>query len=89
VRLRRSQFTATVSGAPSGNDFDVSGLSSLFTDNGITSIRVQTIVGQTDFENVAGVGSLQVGNIVSLRGLLFKNAGSPPAILIAKKVRKR
>lgn len=89
VRLRRSQFTATVSGAPSGNDFDISGLSSLFTDNGITSIRVQTIVGQTDFENVAGVGSLQVGNIVSLRGLLFKNAGSPPAILIAKKVRKR
>jgi hypothetical protein len=89
VRLRRSQFTATVSGAPSGNEFDVSGLSSLFTDNGITSIRVQTIVGQTDFENVAGVGSLQVGNTVSLRGLLFKNAGSPPAILIAKKVRKR
>jgi hypothetical protein len=88
VRLRMSQFTATVSSTPAGGIFNVSGLPSLFTDNGVTSIQVQTS-SQTDFEGVAGASSLANGNTVSLRGLLFKNAGSPPAILIAKKVRKR
>ncbi len=87
VRLRRSQFTATVSSVAPPN-FDVNGLPSLFTNNGITTIQVQTST-QTDFNGVTGVSGLANGNTVSLRGLLFKNAGSPPAILIAKKVRKR
>ncbi len=87
VRLRMSQFPATVSSVTPPN-FDVNGLPSLFTDNGVTTVQVQTS-SQTDFEGVAGLSGLATGNKVSLRGLLFKNAGSPPAILIAKKVRKR
>lgn len=87
VRLRMSQFTATVGSIASPN-LDVNGLSSLFVDNGVATIQVQTS-SETDFNGVTGVGGLATGNTVSLRGLLFKNAGSPPAILIAKKVRKR
>lgn len=86
VRLRSTRFTATVSGAPTGNNFNVGSLPGLFTTAGVSVIQVQTS-SQTNFENVAGVSGLADGSIVSLRGLLF--LGTPNPTLIADKVRKR
>jgi hypothetical protein len=87
VRLRTSQFTANVSGAPVPPNFTVGSLPSLFTNAGITSIHVQTS-NKTVFKGVTDVSGLADTNTVSLRGLLFKNGVNPPE-LIAKKVRKR
>ncbi len=87
VRLRMTQFTGNVSGAPVPPNFNVGSLPALFTGAGITSIQVQTS-SNTNFQGVTGVSGLADGNTVSLRGLLFKNGGNPP-VLIAKKVRKR
>src|SRR5215470_549603 len=86
VRLRMTRFTATVSGAVSGSNFNVGKLPGIFTSNGVSLIQVQTS-SQTDFENVSGASGLAEGNLVSLRGLLFVSAPNP--VLIADKVRKR
>lgn len=86
VRLRDTRFTAKVSGAPSGSNFNVGGLSGLFTAAGISLIQVQTS-SQTDFENVNGVSGIADGSTVSLRGLLFVSTPNP--VLLADKVRKR
>ena len=86
VRLRGTRFTATVASVTPPN-FVVNVLPALFTAQGISQIQVQTS-SQTDFDNAPnGLGSLATGNMVSLRGLLFKNLPDP--ILVAKKVRKR
>ena len=87
VRLRMTQFTASVSGAPAPPNFMVGNLPSLFTGAGITSIQVQTS-SATDFDNVTDVSGLADKDTVSLRGLLFNNGANPP-VLVAKKVRKR
>ncbi len=87
VRLRMTQFTGNVSGAPAPPSFNVGGLPALFIGAGITSIQVETS-GDTNFQGVMDVSGLADGNTVSLKGLLFKNGGNPP-VLIAKKVRKR
>jgi len=87
VRLRMTQFTANVSGAPVPPNFIVGSLPSLFTGAGISSIQVMTS-SQTDFDGVTGVSGLADTNTVSLRGLLFNNGANPP-VLVAKKVRKR
>jgi hypothetical protein len=87
VRLRKTQLTATVTGAPAPPNFVVGSLPGLFTSAGITTIGVQTS-SATDFEGVSGVSGLADQNMVSLRGLLFKNGTSAPQ-LIADKVRKR
>ncbi len=87
VRLRMTQFTANVSGAPVPPNFTVGSLPALFTSAGITSIQVQTS-SATQFEGVTSVSGLADTNSVSLRGLLFKNGANPP-VLIARKVRKR
>jgi len=87
VRLRMTQFTASVSGTPTPPNFMVGSLPSLFTGAGITSIQVQTS-SATDFDNVTGVSGLADKDTVSLRGLLFNNGANPP-VLVAKKVRKR
>src|SRR5713101_1084640 len=87
VRLRMTQFTGNVSGAPVPPNFNVGSLPALFTGAGITSIQVQTS-SNTNFQGVTGVIGLADSNTVSLKGLLFKNGGNPP-VLIAKKVRKR
>jgi hypothetical protein len=86
VRLRDTRFTAIVSGAPAGANFNVGGLPGLFVVNGISLIQVQTS-SQTDFDNVSGATGLADGTTVSLRGLLFKSSAAP--VLIADKVRKR
>lgn len=87
VRLRMSQLTATVTGAPAPPNFVIGNLPGLFTSAGITSINVQT-ASTTEFEGVAGVSSLADQNLVSIRGLLFKDGTNPP-VLLATKVRKR
>jgi Domain of unknown function (DUF5666) len=87
VRLRMSQLTATVSGAPAPPNFVIGNLPGLFSGAGINSIQVQTS-SATEFEGVAGVAGLADQNVVSVRGLLFKNGTNPPD-LIAGKVRKR
>jgi hypothetical protein len=87
VRLRPTQFTAKVSGAPAPPDFTVANLPGLFTSAGVSSILVQTS-SQTNFQGGVGISSLADQNQVSLRGLLFKN-GSDAPILIADKVRRR
>ena len=86
VRLRMTQFTATVSGPVAGNNFNLGTLPGIFTSAGVTAIQVQTS-SNTNFENVSGASGLADGNTVSLRGLLFASAPSP--VLIADKVRKR
>jgi len=63
VRLRRTRFTATVSGAPTGANFNVGNLPGLFTSNGVSTIQVQTSP-QTNFVNVSGVSGLADGNLV-------------------------
>ncbi|HEX3119418.1 MAG TPA: DUF5666 domain-containing protein [Candidatus Acidoferrum sp.] len=87
VRLRETQFTATISGAPVPPNFTVGNLPGLFTSMGVTSILVQTS-SQTNFQGGTGLGSLADQNQVSLRGLLFANGTNPPT-LIVDKVRKR
>jgi hypothetical protein len=87
VRLRKTQLTANVSGAPAPPNFVVGSLPGLFTGAGITTIGVQTS-SSTDFEGVSGAAGLADQNVVSLRGLLFSNGANPPQ-LIADKVRKR
>jgi predicted component of type VI protein secretion system len=87
VRLRMTQLTANVSGAPTPPTFMLGNLPSLFTGAGITSIQVDTS-SETDFDNVAGVSGLADTDLVSVRGLLFNNGANPP-VLVAKKVRKR
>lgn len=87
VRLRMTQFTANVTGAPVPPNFTVSSLPSLFTNAGITSIQVDTS-SRTRFIGVSDLSGLADGNTVSLRGLLFNNGANPP-VLVAKKVRKR
>ena len=86
VRLRMTRFTATVSGAPTGSNFNIGMLPGIFTANGVATIQVQTS-SQTGFDNVSGISGLADGNSVSLRGLLFKSTPNP--VLIADKVRKR
>lgn len=86
VRLRMTRFTATVSGAVSGSNFNVGSLPGIFTANGVNLIQVQTS-SSTNFENTTGTSGLASGNTVSLRGLLFVSAPNP--VLIADKVRKR
>lgn len=85
VKLKKSIFTAKVkSKLINGTDFIVDNLPGLFT--GIAQIEVRTST-QTEFNNTTGVAALAVGDLVSLRGLLFKTIGDP--VLVAKKVRKR
>jgi hypothetical protein len=86
VRLRMSQFTANVAGAPMPPNFNVANLPALFTSAGINAIQVQTS-SATNFQNVAGASSLSDEDQVSLRGLLFAGTSNP--ILIADKLRKR
>jgi len=86
VRLRDTRLTATISGAPTGNNFNIGTLPGLFTANGIATIQVQTS-SNTGFDNVAGVSGLADGNTVSVRGLLFISTPNP--VIIAEKVRKR
>jgi hypothetical protein len=90
VRLKNSSLTATVKAAPSGTDFTLNNLPALFTMAGIMEIDVRA--SASAFEEgespLAGISALKAGDMVSVRGLLFKNMAANP-ILVATKVRKR
>jgi hypothetical protein len=87
VRLKMSQFTATVASVTNASTFVVNTQpGSLLANAGISQIQVQTS-SQTEFEGVTGVSALVTNDAVSLRGLLFGPASGPT--LVAKKVRKR
>ncbi len=87
VRLRMSRFTATVSQAPSGSNFNVTPLpGTLLAAAGVGTIQVQASQAEFEPSNIS-VANLQVNDTVSLRGLLFEQPGTP--VLIAGKVRKR
>lgn len=87
VKLKKSIFTAKVKAKLNSTDFTVDNLPGIFT--GISQIEVRTST-QTEFSNTTGFAALNVGDTVSLRGLLFKTGGSNGApVLVAKKVRKR
>jgi hypothetical protein len=85
VTLKKSSVTGTIT-AISGADITIGSLPALFTSAGITQIVVRTSAS-TSVEGPASVGALQVGNIISARGLLFRTASDP--VMIAKRVRKR
>ncbi len=91
VTLKKTSLTARVKQKlANGTDFLVDNLPSLFTSaspTAITQIEVRTS-SQTNFNKVANVAALNVGDTVSVSGLLFKQAVGDPA-LVAKKVRKR
>jgi hypothetical protein len=93
VRLRFSQFTATVASVSDSN-FTVNNLPPLFaaaTPTPITQIQVNTS-SKTEFEGVSGAGSLTAGATVSVEGLLFNttsNPANPVPVLVAERVRKR
>ena len=87
VRLRMSRFTAPVKSKTGANTFtvDTSGIG-LFHNAAIDQINVDA--SQAEFEpKSVTVSSLQAGDSVSLRGLLFGPATN--ATLVAGKIRKR
>lgn len=88
IRLRFSQTTGTITGAPVSPNFVLGSLSALFTNGGVSAIQVQTS-SKTSFTGGNTFASLADGTTVSVSGLLFRGPGSPQAILVAKKVRKR
>ena len=84
IRLTESELTATVQSV-NGSVITLQNLPAQFGAAGIAQIQVQTSP-QTEFEDNVGLGALNPGDLVSVRGLLFK--GTPP-VLVAEKVRKR
>lgn len=84
-RLRSTSLTARVKAVTSGF-FTVDNLPGLLTGSGVAEVEVR-VVPQTRFENVSGIAGLVSGDLVSLRGLLFKGSARP--VLLARLVRKR
>jgi len=82
VRLWPSQITGQVGSISTDNaTFTLTGLFSLFTGATppITTINVVTLSGM-DFMDFSGLGSLNVGSTVSVRGLLFNTPGTPTLV---------
>jgi hypothetical protein len=82
VRLWPSQITGQVGSIGMMNGtFTLTGLSPLFTGATppITTINVVTLSGM-DFLDFPGSNSLNVGQTVSVKGLLFKTTGTPTLV---------
>lgn len=86
VTLETGSFTARVKAKLNTTDFTLDNLPGLFLTAGIQQIVVRTS-NKTNFDNVSGAAALNLGDTVSVRGLLFKTAGDPE--VVAEKVRKR
>jgi hypothetical protein len=84
IRLRTTQFTATVSGAPVPPNFNVGHLPTLFTTVGISTIQVQTSNNTNFGGSISDLSGLTAGATVSLRGLLFSTGSTPPTLIAAK-----
>ncbi len=86
VRLMKAWVTAKVASKIDASTFTMNNLPGTFAAAGISTMQVSTSV-QTEFDSVSGMGALNVGDTVSVRGPLFAGNGTP--ILIASKVQKR
>ena len=91
VRLWPSQITGQVGSIDSSSGtFTLTGLSPLFTGAtpAETTIKVVTLseMDFMDFSGSASMGSLAVGNTVSVKGLLFNTTGMPT--LVTRTVRE-
>ena len=94
VQLEPSEVTGSVTATnTSGNppSFTLGTLPSFFTNAGITSIQVD-VLSNTQFETeedqmMSGLSSVQTGETVSVRGLLFNTMTTPT--MVAEKVVNR
>jgi Domain of unknown function (DUF5666)/Domain of unknown function (DUF4382) len=94
VQLEPSEVTGTITATSTGSTpptFTLANLPSFFTSAGITSIQVD-VLSTTQFETeedqmMSGLSSLQTGDTVSVRGLLFNTMTTPT--MVAEKVVKR
>jgi len=91
VRLWPSQITGQVGSIDSGSgSFTLTGLSALFTGATppVTTIKVATLseMNFMDFSGQGSMGSLAVGETVSVKGLLFNTMGMPT--LVTRTVRE-
>jgi hypothetical protein len=85
VRLWPSQITGQVGSIDtSSGAFTLTGLSPLFTGAtpAVTTIKVVTLseMNFMDFSGSASMGSLAVGDTVSVKGLLFNTTGMPTLV---------
>ena len=90
VRLRMSRFTAPVKSKTGTNTFtvDTSGIGLFHNAKPAAIDQINVDASQAEFEpKSVTVSSLQAGDSISLRGLLFGPAAN--ATLVAGKVRKR
>ena len=82
VRLWPSQITGQVGTIDTNNGtFTLTGLSPLFTGATppINTINVMTL-SEMHFMDFSGLGSLAVGNTVTVKGLLFNTTGTPTLV---------
>lgn len=87
IVLKDVRVTATVQAvSPANNEFVLTGLTTFL---GFSSLPVRVEPGRTEFENIPGsvLTGLSAGNVVSVRGLLFKGISAP--FVVAKRVRRR
>lgn len=89
VTLKKTAFRAKVKSKINSTDFLVDNLPSLFATATpvVAQIEVRTSTLTEFSPSGVSVSTLNAGDTVSLRGLLFKTLGDP--VLVAKKVRKR
>jgi hypothetical protein len=85
VRLWPSQVTGQIASIDmNGGTFTLTGLSPLFTGATppVTTIKVVTLseMNFDDFSGGGSMGSLAVGNTVSVKGLLFNTTGMPTLV---------
>jgi hypothetical protein len=85
VRLWPSQITGQVGSIDmSSGTFTLTGLSPLFmgATPAVTTIKVVTLseMNFMDFSGSASMGSLVVGDTVSVKGLLFNTTGMPTLV---------
>ena len=86
LRLMSTWATGTISQTLSSTDFMFTPTSGIFPAAGIHSLHVSTSA-QTRFDNVSGLGGLNVGDTVSLRGPMFTGTTNP--MLMAGYILKR
>ena len=94
VQLEPSEVTGTVTATNSSSTpptFTLGKLPPFFTNAGISSIQVD-VLSNTEFETeedqmMSGLSSVETGDTVSVRGLLFNTATTPT--MVAEKVVKR
>jgi len=86
VRLMKAWVAAKVASKIDATTFTMNSLPGMFTAAGISTMKVTTLA-ETEFDGVSGLGAMNVGDTVIVRGPLF--AGSATKTMIAARVQKR